>query len=97
MDLTKYARGKDCTIRIPGICNGNSETSVWCHLRMIGISGGSLKSPDVLGAIGCSACHDVVDNRAASYAFTYEQRRHYLLEGMARTQYRLIQEGILTW
>ncbi len=27
-DLRKAARGRECQVRIPGVCNGNSETSV---------------------------------------------------------------------
>lgn len=94
-DLTKLAKGQPCLIRLPGICNRNPETSVWCHVRMINISGAGIKAPDVFGAIGCSACHDVVDNRAASYAFTYEMRRLYLLEGVMRTLVWMMERGIL--
>ncbi|EOO3821306.1 nuclease domain-containing protein, partial [Escherichia coli] len=25
-DLRKAARGRECQVRIPGVCNGNSET-----------------------------------------------------------------------
>jgi len=94
-DLTKLANGQPCQIRIAAICNGRPETSVWCHVRMIDISGSGMKAPDLLGAIGCSACHDIVDNRAASYAFTYEQRRLFLLEGVMRTQVWLLEQGIV--
>lgn len=96
MNLRKYAKGKPCQIRVPNHCNGNPETSVWCHVRIIGISGAGLKAPDLLGAIGCSACHDVVDGRTKS-KFSYEERRLLLLEGVARTQAELIEEGRVNW
>lgn len=96
-DLTKLARGEDCQIRVPGYCRCNSESTVWCHLRMIGISGLGLKSPDVLGAFGCQVCHDIVDNRSHPHIFTYEERRSLLLEGVARTLYLLVKRGILKW
>jgi len=62
--ITKFAAGKDCTMRIHGVCNGNPETSVWCH--PIGLRSGrgmGIKANDALGAIGCQACHDVYDRR----------------------------------
>ncbi|MGP0834860.1 nuclease domain-containing protein [Serratia sp. CY85251] len=30
--LRDSARGHCCTLQIPGICNGNTETTVLCHL-----------------------------------------------------------------
>lgn len=33
-DLRKAARGRECQVRIPGVCNGNSETSVLAHIRL---------------------------------------------------------------
>jgi Putative nuclease YbcO len=62
--ITKFAQDKDCTLRIPGVCNFNPQTSVWMH--PIGLSSGrgmGLKANDALGAIGCSNCHDVYDRR----------------------------------
>jgi hypothetical protein len=95
-DLTKLARGEECDIRVPGICTGNPQTVVCCHLRMSGISGYGIKAPDVLAAHGCQACHDYVDGRTQG-THTHEERRSMLLEGMARTQYKLIKRGILRW
>lgn len=62
--LTESARGVPCQIRMVGICNHNPETSVLCHANGSAAGKGiGMKSPDILGAIGCSACHDVVDRR----------------------------------
>lgn len=61
MNLRNLARGKPCQIRLVGICNGNPETTVLCHFRLMGLSGMGMKSPDWLGAWGCSACHAYVD------------------------------------
>ncbi|MGV3346389.1 nuclease domain-containing protein, partial [Enterobacteriaceae bacterium LUAb1] len=36
-NLRKEAKGRECQVRIPGICNGNSETVVLAHLRMAGV------------------------------------------------------------
>lgn len=32
--LTKAARGRECQVRIPGVCNGNPETTVLAHYRL---------------------------------------------------------------
>lgn len=95
-DLTKLARGQPCLIRVPTACNGNPETTVLCHVRLIGISGAGLKAPDVLATFGCSACHAVCDGQLKS-DYTAAQRRLMLLEGMCRTQNWLIREGYLKW
>jgi len=94
VDLTKLAKGQECLIRVPSYCNGNPETSVWAHVRLIGISGMSIKSPDLFGAIACSSCHDLVDGRTHT-TLSYAQRRLLLLEGMLRTQAWLEEQGIL--
>lgn len=93
--LRSEARGRDCEIRVPGHCLPGNETVVGCHVRMTGISGMGLKSPDFLIAYGCFACHQVVDGQRKS-EYTYEQRRLMLLEGMARTQVILWNEGKLS-
>lgn len=74
--------------RVPGICNYDRETTVLAHVRMIGISAMSMKSPDWFGAWSCSACHDYLDSRSV----TGEPccRRLMLLEGMARTQHQVL-------
>ncbi|HGN0358339.1 TPA: nuclease domain-containing protein, partial [Proteus mirabilis] len=49
-NLRKEARGRECQIRIPGVCNGNSETVVLAHYRMSGICGTGIKPNDIFGA-----------------------------------------------
>ncbi|MRT05032.1 DUF1364 family protein [Ewingella americana] len=41
--LAKAARGHDCQIRIPSVCNYNSETTVLAHYRLAGTSGSRFK------------------------------------------------------
>jgi hypothetical protein len=94
MNLRKAARGRGCMVRIPGICNHNSETVVLAHVRIAGVSGMGLKSPDLLGAWACSACHDAIDRRAhTNLDRDYVRLAH--LEGMARTLAQLNREGLL--
>lgn len=80
-------------IRVPGICNYSSETTVLAHVRMIGISATSMKAPDWFASWACSDCHDYVDSRRLDGDPL--ARRHMLLEGMVRTQHELLREGYL--
>lgn len=95
MNLRKLAKGERCLVRAPGVCSGNSETTVLAHVRMIGLSGIGLKATDWFGAWACSTCHDVVDGRVHTARFTDDQRRLMLLEGMVRTQAELLKRGYL--
>ena len=78
------------------MCNGNTATTVLAHFRMSGISGMSLKSPDLLAAFACSDCHDAIDRRRFM-----ELDRDYVrllhLEGVMRTQSFLIDQGKVKW
>ena len=94
MNLRKEARGRGCMVRIPEVCNHNSETVVLCHYRLAGVSGMGMKSPDLIGAWACSACHDAIDRRAhTDLDRDYVRLLH--LEGMARTLAQLNREGLL--
>lgn len=62
--IRKAARGQDCTIVLPGVCNRDPATSCLCHSNSLADGKGmGLKAPDTAAAIGCSACHDVLDGR----------------------------------
>lgn len=94
MSLRKEAKGRNCMVRLPGICNFNNETTVLAHLRMLGISGMGLKADDLLGAWACSACHTAIDGHTKT-DMTREELRLAHLEGMARTIAVLRKEGLL--
>jgi hypothetical protein len=49
VDLTKQARGRACTVRIPGVCNFNPDTSVLAHYRMADTCGTAIKPDDMQG------------------------------------------------
>jgi len=96
-DLRKEAEGRECMIRIPGVCNGNPETTVLAHLNGGGMG---MKRPDTSGAWACSDCHDTVDGRndaQAKYGYKRAEISEMFLEGVIRTQERLIAEGKITW
>jgi hypothetical protein len=89
MNLRAYARGKECRVRLPGICNFNPETTVLAHVRIVGISGMGIKAPDALGAHCCSACHAACD--------TDDRHELDFLRGVVRTQAYLIKQGVTLW
>lgn len=96
--LTESARGQDCQIRIPGVCNFDPETTVLAHLP-----GGGMgkKQPDWMGAFACSACHDAIDGRTRPPGrwtrhgadLDYYRIAHY--EGVIRTQAIWFEMGLL--
>lgn len=92
--ITKAARGRDCQIRIPGVCNGNSETVVLAHYRLAGTCGTGMKPPAILGAWACSSCHDAVDQRS-SCSISRDELRLYHAEAVMRTINVLCKEGIV--
>lgn len=57
------ARGQECQLQIPGVCNHDPRTTVLCHLRMFGWAGMAEKPPDFLAVYACEACHSILDRR----------------------------------
>ncbi|WP_175649462.1 DUF1364 domain-containing protein [Pseudomonas sp. Marseille-P9899] len=91
--LTKAARGRECQVRIPGVCNGNPDTTVLAHYRLSGTCGVGSKPNDLQGAWACSTCHDAIDGR--SRAVTRDEARQLHAEGVMRTQAELVREGLV--
>ena len=95
MTTTRYlARGRPCMVRLEG-CDGGGETTVLAHYSLAGISGRGLKSPDLLGAWCCFKCHELIDGRKRIANLTRQDVRLAHAEGILRTQYQLIKEGLL--
>jgi hypothetical protein len=62
--IRRSAKGEACTLMIPGVCTGDTTTTVLCHSnRLADGKGLGLKAPDTEACYGCSACHDVLDGR----------------------------------
>lgn len=61
--IRKSAQGKDCLVRLPGICNFNPETTIAAHIRISGLCGVGMKPSDLLTVRACSSCHDEIDRR----------------------------------
>ena len=93
VDLRKTARGQECMIRIPGVCNHNPETTVLAHLPSLSIGA---KAIDIHASFACSDCHNEVDRRT-TVIHNKTVARRYHLDGVIRTQEWWVREGYLKW
>jgi hypothetical protein len=91
--IRQSAKGEDCLVRAPGICNGNPETVVLAHINGGGIG---RKNPDWQGAYACSACHEWLDGGYNNDCATRWDRDLLHLEAVIRTQAVLIEKGLIT-
>ena len=90
--LTKEARGRECTVRLP-CCNHNSETTVLAHYRLAGTCGVGMKPNDLQGAWACSACHNEIDRRTRNFDNDFVRLAH--AEGVFRTIDILVKERVI--
>ena len=91
--ITKSARGQNCTVRLPGICNGNNETVVFAHINGIRFGHGVGHKTEY-GAFACSSCHDAIDVRVKTNLTRSELKlAHY--EGVFETWRLLDRKGVL--
>lgn len=91
------ARGQSCTARFPGICNGNPETTVFCHLNGAAFGKGlGVKAHDVLGFFGCSECHRYLDVGHGTKAWIDDATLlECVLSAVCETWVRLIRSGVV--
>lgn len=94
--IRKSAKGKDCDVRLPGVCNFDSETVVAAHIRIAGLAGVGMKPSDLATVRACSSCHAVIDGHAKAPHLTREQIQLYTLEGHLRTLVAYEREGIVS-
>lgn len=92
--LREASRGQACTLRIPSVCNGDSETVVGCHLRLFSAAGMGEKPNDLFIVDGCYACHSALDDRHtwADLGIGYDD----LLSALMETQTRRFMAGLIT-
>jgi hypothetical protein len=86
------AKGEQCLVRVPGVCNGNAATVVLAHLNGAGTG---MKHSDHLGAYGCSACHSWLDGGYVQQGFSRDTRDLWHLQAVVRTQDLLIDKGFI--
>jgi len=69
-------------------CNGNPETTVFCHLNeQFAGKGMSQKADDCAGFYGCSSCHQLYD--------TGHVEGWMVLRAYYRTIRRMLETGVL--
>lgn len=95
--IRRAARGQDCTLQLPGICNYACDTTVLCHSNFLKDGKGmGLKAPDTAAAFGCSSCHDVLDGRRPRPAgMSAADLEAAFYAGVARTHQILSKLGLL--
>ncbi len=87
----KLTKGQDCTLRLVGVCNFDSTTTVAAH---VGKSRGiACKCGDNMIVFACSSCHDEIDGRTM-----YFQRNELaadVLRALEETQQILIDNEVM--
>lgn len=89
--LRDSARGRECQVRIPNICNFNPETTVLCHLNG---GGTGTKKSDAFASFACSSCHDVLDSRVKTDVDRWMIELWHR-QGVERTQQIWLDEGLV--
>jgi hypothetical protein len=70
--LRTIAAGKECYLRLPGVCNYDPASTVLAHIRRGNTAGGGMKPADINAVPCCSACHDAFDGRTRTSYSRYE-------------------------
>ena len=80
--------------RLPGVCNGDPETTVLAHIGIAGTRGIGFKPVDLCGTWACSSCHAVIDGGKSS--LSRDQVRAYAMDGVLRTLTHIATRGTLS-
>lgn len=91
------SRGQECTLRIPGVCTGDTSTVVPAHIRD-GNKGTGNKASDISVANACHACHMVFDGQAkmpGGEVISYDVWSFYALRGLQETLEQRFEAGLL--
>jgi hypothetical protein len=95
--LRKSAKGEQCTLQIPGVCNFDTATTVLAHLpddSGTGKMGG--KSEDWCACFACSDCHALIDNQAEfQKRYTSEDYLFFIRRAMIKTWRKWFNAGLL--
>jgi hypothetical protein len=91
------SRGQQCSLRIPGVCTGDTSTVVPAHIRD-GNKGTGNKASDISVANACHACHMVFDGQAkmpSGDIIPYDVWAFYALRGLQETLEQRFEAGLL--
>ena len=92
--IRKASRDQSCTLRIPGICSGNTAQTVGAHLRVFNVAGMGQKPADLFIVDACHNCHAAQEDRSkwADLALGYDD----ILRALIETQTRRLNAGLIT-
>ena len=90
VNLRKEARGRECYVKLDGICNGDPETVVLHHVRHTQVT----RKADKLAVPVCGACHAAI-HRQTNADLDADFVELEELRGMRRWQAQLHREGKL--
>ena len=90
--IRQSARGEQCQVRVPGVCNGNPDTVVLAHRNGAGMA---CKADDRDAAYACSGCHEWLDGGYVRHGVTRAERDEVHSEAIARTRLILIDKGLI--
>lgn len=91
-ELLNLSYQLDCTLRIPGVCEGGCGEPCHANWQLWGKMGGGGKAPDWAIASGCRACHRAIDQGSK---LSGELREHYWMRGHVETMNRLWERGLI--
>jgi hypothetical protein len=95
-DIRDSARGEECLVRIPGVCRGGTEHTIWSHAPLGAAGKGrGIKSIDIAGAYCCTACDAALDQAQRPADMTRDQVLLDWFNGHMRSLVRLSQKGLL--
>ena len=84
--LMKWAHNQPCTLRLPGICRDETETTAGCHLNYGWAGKGMRKKADDVVVIGCIHCHKAMDGQNENvWATIYGDKEFYWLRALFET------------
>lgn len=86
------ANGQPCTLCIVGVCTGDTETTVFAHIRD-DHTGRSQKASDTSGADACKDCHTIFDGTEGR-TLSRDDWMFYALRGLQRTYENRVRRGI---
>ena len=93
--LRDSAKGEACTLRLPGVCSGDTATTVLAHLPFGG-RGTGLKASYDHAVYACDACHSVLDGRVKARV-SREEIYECCIRGLAETHERMRQMGLISY
>lgn len=93
--IRRSAEGRDCTLRLPRVCNFDPSTTVLAHLP--GHSRGTgLKVSDIHAVYACHACHLTIDTHSWGRAgLSVADVLDAMLRALDETHLIMIEAGLL--